>query len=101
MTNPVVERVARAMCLDMGICPDDWMTDPETWKAVHSWEREVSTARAAIAALREPTREMLNAAIDVDSFKLGNISPLGFRCSPQMLFEQCWAAMIDEVLKEE
>ncbi len=42
----------------------------------------------------EPTREMLNAAIDVDSFKLGDISPLGFRCSPQQLFERCYAAMI-------
>lgn len=42
----------------------------------------------------EPTREMLNAAIDVDAFKLGDISPLGFRISPQMLFEQCYRAMI-------
>lgn len=42
----------------------------------------------------EPTREMLNAAIDVDSFKLGDISPLGFRISPQMLFEKCWSAML-------
>lgn len=41
-----------------------------------------------------PTRDMLNAAVDVDSFKLGDIAPLGFRCSPQMLFEQCWAAML-------
>ena len=43
---------------------------------------------------REPTRAMLNAAIDVDSFKLGNISPLGFRESPQRLFERCYRAMI-------
>lgn len=42
----------------------------------------------------EPTREMLNAAIDVDSFKLGDISPLGFRISPQMLFKKCWSAML-------
>lgn len=42
----------------------------------------------------EPTREMLNAAIDVDSFKLGDISPLGFRMSPQQLFEKCYAAML-------
>jgi len=42
----------------------------------------------------EPIREMLNAAIDVDSFKLGDISPLGFRCSPQQLFEKCYAAML-------
>lgn len=42
----------------------------------------------------EPTHEMLNAAIDVDSFRLGDISPLGFRISPQMLFEKCWSAML-------
>lgn len=42
----------------------------------------------------EPTRDMLNAAIDVDSFKLGDISPLGFRCSPQQLFEKCYASML-------
>lgn len=43
---------------------------------------------------REPTPEMLNAAIDVDAFKLGDISPLGFRISPQALFERCWSAML-------
>ena len=43
----------------------------------------------------EPTVAMLDAAIDVDAFKLGDISPLGFRCSPQQLFEQCYAAMIN------
>lgn len=42
----------------------------------------------------EPTREMLNAAVDVDTFRLGDISPLGFRISPQRLFEKCYAAMI-------
>ena len=42
----------------------------------------------------KPTREMLNAAIDVDSFKLGDISPLGFRCSPQRLFERCYTSML-------
>lgn len=47
---------------------------------------------------RKPTREMLNAAIDVDSFKLGDISPLGFRCSPQRLFERCYTAMLDAAL---
>lgn len=41
----------------------------------------------------EPTIEMLNAAIDVDSFKLGDISPLGFRESPQKLFDRCFKAM--------
>jgi hypothetical protein len=42
----------------------------------------------------EPTEAMLNAAIDVDPLKLGDISSLGFRISPQMLFERCWSAML-------
>lgn len=49
----------------------------------------------------EPTEEMLNAAIDTDSFKLGDISPLGFRCSPQMMFERCYAAMLSAAPKPE
>jgi hypothetical protein len=64
-----------------------------------------STARAALeAALSapegwqlvpvEPITAMLNAAIDTDRFKLGDISPLGFRISPQQMFERCWHAML-------
>lgn len=43
---------------------------------------------------KEPTREMLNAAIDTDRFKLGDISPLGFRCSPQQMFNKAYDAML-------
>lgn len=50
---------------------------------------------------KQPTRGMLNAAVDVDAFKLGDISPLGFRCSPQQLFEKCYGAMIDQAIKEQ
>jgi len=42
----------------------------------------------------EPDEAMLNSAVDVDAFKLGDISPLGFRISPQMLFARCYAAML-------
>lgn len=44
---------------------------------------------------KEPTREMLNAAIDTDRFKLGDIKPLGFRCSPQQMFRAAYAAMLN------
>jgi hypothetical protein len=40
-------------------------------------------------------REKIIEAIDVDSFKLGDISPLGFRMSPQDLFAKCYHAMIE------
>jgi hypothetical protein len=42
----------------------------------------------------EPTWEMLNAAIDAHGLKLGCIAPLGFRMSPQMMFEKSYAAML-------
>jgi len=41
-----------------------------------------------------PTDEMLNAAIDAHGLKLGCIAPLGFRMSPQMMFEKSYAAML-------
>lgn len=43
---------------------------------------------------KEPTREMLNAAIDTDRFKLGDIKPLGFRRSPQQMFNKAYGAML-------
>ncbi len=48
---------------------------------------------------REATTAMQNAAIDVDSRKLGYIAPLGFRCSPQQLFERCYSAMLSAAPK--
>ena len=62
-----------------------------------------SAADAILSALRsagfavvpvEPTRDMLNAAIDTDRYKLGDISPLGFRCSPQQMFNKAYEAML-------
>lgn len=40
------------------------------------------------------TQEMLNAAIDAHGHKLGCIAPLGFRMSPQQMFEASFAAML-------
>jgi len=66
----------------------------------HKWLDELSQALAADAlaavraALEVPSYAMQNAAIDVDSFKLGNISPLGFRMSPQQLFTLTWKAQL-------
>lgn len=42
----------------------------------------------------ESTIAMENAAIDLDAFKLGDISPMGFRISPQQLFRECYKRMI-------
>lgn len=57
----------------------------------------LSSAGLAVVPV-EPTSKMLNAAIDVDSLKLGYIAPLGFRCSPQQLFDKCYRAMIAAAL---
>ena len=43
---------------------------------------------------KESDFAMQCAAIDVDAFKLGDISPIGFRCSPQQLFARCYRAML-------
>ena len=51
-------------------------------------------AAGLVVVPRDASYAMQNAAIDVDSYKLGDISPLGFRCSPQKLFARCYAAML-------
>jgi hypothetical protein len=43
---------------------------------------------------KEPNYEMKNAGIDIDSYKLGDISPLGFRFSPQELMNRIYKAML-------
>ena len=71
--SPLVERVARALCEDCGL---DWETATQ-----EGWERQ---ARAAIAAMREPTEAMLEA---------GRSTPPRTRCL------EVYRAMIDEALK--
>ena len=70
---------------------------PVRERVIAAWNRRESSSQVEggwkLVPI-EPTEEMLNAAVDVDSFKLGDISPLGFRISPQMLFERCYGAML-------
>jgi hypothetical protein len=53
----MVEIVARAMCRDLGVNPDDW--DEMDDVRVYRWELEASTARAAIEAMARPTEGMI------------------------------------------
>ena len=82
MTANMVERVARAICLADGEDPDerceDWMQEFSGWRGY------VESARAAIAAMREPTEAMLEA---------GRSTPPRTRCL------EVYRAMIDEALK--
>lgn len=52
------------------------------------------SAAGFVIVPREPTEAMLNAAIDAHGLKLGDISALGFRMSPQRMFALSYAAML-------
>jgi hypothetical protein len=83
--SEMVERVARALCREIGI-PEDALTtdrnDVDLERAIPCWQHQLPKARAAIAAMREPTIEMLNAGLVGD----------------KSLAER-WGAMIDECSK--
>ncbi len=58
----MVERVARALCRHYGVDPDEVHGSPiiDRW-----WEAYCDDARAAIAAMREPTEVMIAEGDDV------------------------------------
>jgi hypothetical protein len=65
--NEMVERVARAICVADGVDPDmlcsglgNIIPEGETWTA---WRVREKQARAAIAAMREPTEAMTSAVL--------------------------------------
>lgn len=70
-TSPMIERVARALATSLG--GDDWRAF-------------VGAARDAVAAMREPTPDMLDAA-------LPDLPDWGY-------LEDDWRAMIDHVVAE-
>lgn len=79
--SEMVERVARALC------PDAWLVSESGLHALVCWdteqERARHKARAAIAAMREPTDAMVEA-VDIRS------------CERPVV---AWYHMIDEALK--
>lgn len=95
------EVLARLKCREAYVASGGWSAIED--HVENAWSYYLPNADRDIAALRadgyelvptKPTVDMLNAAVDVDSYKLGDISPLGFRCGPQQLFERCWNAML-------
>lgn len=67
--SEMIERVARAMCIADGYNPDRDLGfyDPVTEKRLLAWQyRYPDRARAAIAAMREPTEAMCAAGIEKD-----------------------------------
>ncbi len=56
--SDLVERVARAMCAEAGVCPDDWWTDAANPSVTNfMWQDFEGNARAAIKAVAEWVRE--------------------------------------------
>lgn len=83
----MVERVARAL-------RRRWCIDAFDRESDIGWEGEINNARAAIAAMREPTEAMLDFGAchedqDHEIFDEGHIS------------REVWHAMIDAALMED
>ena len=103
MTNPMIERVARALCVADGYSPDSTCDagvdgDPD---AIYTWAGYRPMAMAAIAAMREPTAAMSEAGerAELPGGQFGE----NFRESSVMEDDaaEVWRAMIDEALIEE
>jgi hypothetical protein len=76
MTNEIIERAARAICAAGGQDPDarvNIVGAPD--RAL--WEAYIPEARAAVAAMREPTEAMLNAAFKAEADAGGNSDKAG------------------------
>lgn len=52
----LIEHVARAMCVELGLHADDWSEDA-AGERIHVWQKEAGTAREAIAAMRSYTSQ--------------------------------------------
>ena len=104
----MLERVARALCAAAGFDPEDkFGPDEHTFLG---WTFYVPDAEKAIEALREPTEEMLRAAIALPvTEELNGLLGLGWahgmhlsyqHGKPNTPLQQWWRAMIHEALME-
>ena len=91
--SEMIERVAREICITSGHAPD--ALDPRTFGPDNllrpQWMNFVEQARAAIAAMREPTYEMV---------KSGVMKRLGVGTAADLV-EAEWRAMIDQSLSRD
>lgn len=87
--SEMVERVARALCVADGCDPDHESADPID-TGIKLWTRYVRDASAAIEAIREPTKAMIQAAYDSS-----------LDDDERFDAHEIWQAMIDEALKPE
>jgi hypothetical protein len=55
MTEPMLERIARAMCAADRVDPEGWALVGV--RRVRCWEARLAAARAAVEAMRGPARQ--------------------------------------------
>ena len=89
----MVERVARALCEQHGLDPDE-IISVDVDAPVVRWTDWTGLARAAIEAMREPSRVMCEIASDESLSATG--SPIGDDQA-----KRCWQAMIQAALEGE
>lgn len=110
MTQSMLERIARAMCAADRVDPEGWAlveVDPEGWalvgvRRVRCWEARLAAARAAVEAMREPSRQML-AAMPKPYTEGPHPRMSGHIMTvPTLAWSQdaCWKAAIDAILSE-
>ncbi len=87
MSNEMTDRVARAI-KDCGAYTPDWQGADEDL---------IIMARAAIAAMREPTEAMKEAAADLHSQESACATDYGFNADPDAM-GNIFRAMIDAAL---
>lgn len=88
MSNEVIERVARAICLQFNL--DDGYADNSVLRGsieMGMWRNHVSQARAAIAAMREPSEAMVSAGQEEELSRTEDVKAI-------------FSAMIDAALNE-
>ncbi len=88
MSNEMIDRVAKAI-KDCGAYTPDWQGADEDL---------IIMARAAIAAMREPTEAMMEAAADLHTQEGWCATDLGHEADPNDM-GNIWRAMIDAALK--
>lgn len=94
--QPMIERMARAMCEAAGNLPDEYAAFFGGKTARH-WQMMKPVARAALIAMREPTKAMLKAkAPDDDGNEVGIDGYLD-----DLSADNIWRAMIDTALAED
>ena len=66
--SEMIERVAKALCVADGFDPDGLIAYAKAGRpeAVEDWKQYQRRARAAIKAMREPTRAMMDCLYDED-----------------------------------